>query len=518
MYDLVISGGKVYDGSGSGPISANVYVKDGKIAEITSQKREAKREINAHGLCVAPGFIDIHSHSDKVPFVTPNAEGQIRQGVTTEVVGNCGEALIPCLHEHKEDIDSYCNTQFGFEGFDSVSDYAAAINESKYVNNIASLVGHSNLRIAVMGFVNREPDEREMRALCDLLDREMQRGAFGMSIGLIYPPSAFSAKEELIELSKVVAKHNGIFSVHMRSEGPRIFEAVDEVLEIAEKSGVHLEISHLKLMGKAQWGKAPELVKKIEDARKKGVKVTCDQYPFTATCTALSVLVPHWAHEGGAEMLCRRVAAREGDIEKGIADEMENRGGPDSVMALICEGYPEYEGKFISEIAKELGLSPVDTVCKLLIDTKGEACCNYFSINEQDVKYIMQKDFVSVGSDGVARDYTCRETPHPRNFAAFSQYFQTVRENKIMPLEKMIRKATSLTAQTLGIKDRGLLKEGYCADIVVFDGENFGSQSTFLEPKKAPKGMKYVLVNGIPAVENEKLTGARNGIAILKNK
>lgn len=518
MYDLKIVGGSVYDGLGGEPIFANVYVKDGKIDKISNEDKEARREINAQGLCVAPGFIDIHSHSDKVPFVRPNAEGQIRQGVTTEVVGNCGEALIPCLPEHKADIDSYCNTQFSFKGFDSVSDYADAINEAKFVGNIASLVGHSNLRIAVMGFVNRDPDEKEMKALCDLLDREMQRGAFGMSIGLIYPPSAFSAKEELVELAKVVARHNGIFSVHMRNEGPYIFEAVDEVLEIAEKSGVHLEISHLKLMGKAQWGKAPELTQKIEAARKRGISVTCDQYPFTATCTALSVLVPHWAHEGGAEMLCKRVAAREGDIEEGIANEMENRGGPDCVMALICEGYPEYEGKFISEIAKELGLSSVDTVCKLLLDTKGDACCNYFSINEEDVKYIMAKDFVSVGSDGVARNYTCRETPHPRSFAAFSQYFQTVRENKIMPLSQMIRKATSLTAETLGINDRGLLKEGYRADIVVFDGENFKSRSTFTSPKNAPVGMKYVIVNGFVAVENEKLTGERGGNAILRNK
>lgn len=518
MYDLKIVGGSVFDGLGSEPICANVYVKDGKIAEISSEKREAEREINAQGLCVAPGFIDIHSHSDKVPFTNPNAEGQIRQGVTTEVVGNCGEALIPSLSEHKTDVDKFCQRHFGYCGFDSVSDYANAVNDTKFVNNIATLVGHSNLRLAVMGHVNRDPDEKELKALCDLLERELRKGAFGMSIGLIYPPSAFSKKEELIALSKVLAKHDAILSVHMRNEGPHIFEAVDEVLEIAEKSGVHLEISHLKLMGKSQWGKAPELIEKIENARKNGINVTCDQYPFAATCTSLSVLVPHWAHEGGDDMLCKRVAAREGDIEKGIAEEMENRGGADRVMALICDGFPQYEGKFISEIAKELNLTPVDTVCKLLLDTKGEACCNYFSINEDDIRHIMSKEFVSVGSDGVARDYICRETPHPRNFAAFSQYFQTVRENKILPLEKMIRKATSLTAQTLGIKDRGVLKEGYCADIVIFDGENFESRSTFLEPKKAPVGMEYVIVNGAVVVENEKLTLERASIAILKNK
>lgn len=518
MYDLKIVGGAVYDGLGGEPIFANVYIKDGKIAEISNQNKEAKEQINAQGLCVAPGFIDIHSHSDQVPFRNGNAECQVRQGVTTEIVGNCGEALFPSLPEHQSETEDYCKHHFGAKGYDSVSDYASAVNEVKYVNNIGGLVGHSNLRIAVMGYVNRDPDENEMRALCELLDRELEMGAFGMSIGLIYPPSAFSKKEELIALARVLAKHNAILSVHMRNEGPHVFEAVDEVIEIAEKSGVHLEISHLKLMGKSQWGKAPELTQKIEAARKRGVNVTCDQYPFTATCTSLSVLVPHWAHEGGTDMLCKRVEACEGDILEAIQNEMENRGGPDCVMALICDGHKEYEGKFISEISKELALSPVETVRKILLDTHGSACCNYFSINEQDVKYIMSKDYVSVGSDGVARDYTCRETPHPRNFAAFSQYFQTVRENKIMPLSKMIRKATSLTAETLGLTDRGVLKEGYCADIVIFDGENFSSRSTFLEPKKAPIGMQYVIVNGIVAVENGELTCKRGGNAILKNK
>ena len=392
MYDLKIVGGRVFDGSGSESICANIYVENGKIAEISNENKEAKKEIDARGLCVAPGFIDIHSHSDQVPFRNKSAECQVCQGVTTEIVGNCGEALIPSLSEHQSEVEDYCKCQFGAKGYDSVSDYANAINEVKYVNNIGSLVGHSNLRISVMGHVNRDPDEREMQALCDLLKRELERGAFGMSIGLIYPPSAFSKKEELIALAKILKKHDAILSVHMRNEGPRIFEAVDEVLEIAEKSGVHLEISHLKLMGKSQWGKAPKLIEKIENARKKGINVTCDQYPFTATCTSLSVLVPHWAHEGGTEMLIRRVAAREGDIEEGIANEMENRGGPDCVMALICDGFPEYEGKFISEISKQLGLSPVETVRKILIDTKGDACCNYFSINEQDVKYIMSKE------------------------------------------------------------------------------------------------------------------------------
>ena len=518
MYDLKIVGGSVYDGLGNEPICANVYVKDGKIAEITNEIRDAKKEINAQGLCVAPGFIDIHSHSDKTPFKNPTAEGQIRQGVTTEVVGNCGEALVPCLPEHKEDVEKFCQRHFGYHGFNSVIDYANAINEAKYINNIATLVGHSNLRLSVMGHVNRDPDENELKALCDLLESELEKGAFGMSIGLIYPPSAFSKKQELIALAKVLAKHDAILSVHMRNEGPRIFEAVDEVLEIAEKSGVHLEISHLKLMGKSQWGKAPALIEKIKTARKNGINVTCDQYPFEATCTNLSVLVPHWAHEGGDDMLCHRVAAREGDIEEGIAKEMENRGGADRVMVLICDGFPQYEGRFISEIADELGLSPVDTVCKILIDTKGEACCNYFSINEDDIKCIMQKEFVCVGSDGVARSYDCREIPHPRSFAAFSQYFQTVRENKILPLSKMIRKATSLTAQILGLSDRGVLKQGYRADIVIFDGENFESRSTFTDPKNAPVGMKCVIVNGFVAIENGKLTGRRGGNAILRNK
>jgi len=384
------------------------------------------------------------------------------------------------------------------------------------VSHFGFLLGHGTLRMAAMGFVNREPDEKELDAMKDLLEREMKRGAFGMSLGLIYPPSAFSSREELVELAKIVVKYDGILAVHMRNESVKIFESVDEMIDIAEKSGVHVQISHIKLMGKPQWGRAAELIEKIDRARAKGIQITCDQYPYPASSTSLSALVPHWAHEGGSAALTERVRNREGNVLEGIRTEMENRGGADCIMPVACPSHPEYEGKTILQISREFQLDPAETVCKILVETGCRISCVFFCINEEDVHYIMKQPYVCVGSDSQAQNYTIRNNPHPRGFAAFSQYFQTVREHSILPLEKMVRKATGLTASILGIRDRGVLKEGNIADIAVFDPTTFASQSTFTAPKARPIGMKHVLVHGSFSVRDGEMTGVCAGKAILK--
>lgn len=515
MYDLVLTGGLIVDGKRTTPYSANLAIKDGRIAKIAAEPMEAAETVDVSGLVVAPGFIDIHSHSDAIPFHTRTPEGKIRQGVTTEVIGNCGGSIMPGWEEKPELHESYCQRKKSHPGFLSVSDYAKAINEAGHVCNCAPLLGHSNLRTGVMGFVNRDPSEEEMEVLKSILDREMRRGAFGMSLGLIYPPSAFSAKEELIELSKVIAKYDGILSVHMRNEGPRIFQAVDEMIEIAERSGVHVQISHLKLMGKPQWGQAAQLIAKIDEARARGLNITCDQYPFPASSTSLSALVPHWAHDGGIDELLRRVEHEFDAIRGELLQEMSNRGGPDTILVATCKE-PKYVGKYISQIAEELGLSADEAVRRVLLDSKNGTQCIYFCINEQDIHYIMKQLYVCVGSDGTARNYEGHSTVHPRNFATFPQYFQTVREHSILPLEDMVYKATGLTAAILGIHDRGTLTEGNWADIAVFDADSFASRSTFLAPNQAPVGMQHVLVNGKFAVHNDRLTGDCTGVAVLK--
>ena len=521
MYDLVLKGGLLYDGTGEKPYAANLCVSGGKIARITRELPQAAQVLDVTGLAVAPGFIDTHTHSDASHWKDYPVLSQVAQGVTTELAGNCGGSVMPSLPESREEMNAYLRPRKGIDAFDSVTDYARAGNERGAVLNYGTLIGHSNLRVAVMGFVNRDPDEEEMKQLEALLDREMARGAFGMSLGLIYPPSAFSKTWELERLARVSRKYDGILAVHMRNEGPRIFAAVEEMLSIARATGVHVHISHLKLMGKPQWGRAGELVQTLLDARAQGLNVTCDQYPFLASSTGMSALVPHWAHEGGLADMVRRLENKEGDICQGIEKEMDNRGGPGAVMLVNSYGkQPRWEGKTVAELSEMLSLSPVDTVRHVLIQCGGQAFCVYFSMHKPDVLDIMDQSFICVGSDGASLSHDRERTayvPHPRYFAAFARFFQIVREEGRMPLEKAVFKTTGLPASILNLHDRGLLKEGLNADITVFDPTTVGSKADFLESRVWPDGVRHVLVNGVPVIRDGAYTGAMPGKTVLKN-
>lgn len=518
MYDLVLQGGMIVDGTRAKPYTANVCIKDGKIAKITTETATGATVLDVTGLAVTPGFIDIHTHADLDPIRAKDAPSYLFQGVTTSLIGNCGSSILPALEENPSLHQEYClMKKGGHPGFTSITDYAETVSQAQPGGNYAVLVGHSNLRCAVMGFVNRDPDEQEMEQLKALLERELQRGAFGMSLGLIYPPSAFCQTEELVELAKVIAKYDGILAVHMRNEGPRLFQAVQEMIDIAKASGVHIEISHLKLMGTPQWGKAPQLIAMIDEARSQGLNITCDQYPFPASSTSLNALAPHWSHDGGTPALLKRLESREGTICQEILQEMTNRGGPNAI--LIVDGvkdHHEYENLTIQQISENLGLDPVETVRKVLLDSNGAARGIFFSMNEEDIHYIMKQTYVCVGSDGSAQRYDSSVNLHPRNYAAFSQYFQTVREQGIHPIEDMVFKATGLTASILGITDRGTLKEGNWADIAVFDPNTFASQSTFIKPQMPPVGMHYVIVNGKLTVNNGAFTDNRAGKVLFK--
>ena len=517
-YDLILSGGLVIDGTGRKPYAANVCVQDGKIACITTDTADAKEILDVSGLAVTPGFIDTHSHSDANLLLDAPTESKLAQGVTTEIIGNCGMSVLPATEGYYQEIDDYVQLNYGTHARNSVSDYARDVEEKGLSINCGMLVGHSMLRMAVMGFVNRDPDAREMEQLKQLLDRELRRGAKGMSLGLIYPPSAFSSQEELVELSKVIAQHDAILAVHMRNEGAKVFEAVDEMITIGELSGAHIHISHLKLMGKPQWGRSQELLNKIRAARDRGVHITCDQYPFHASSTLVTAMVPHWAHAGGPEAMMRRLENREGTIYQEIQKEMENRGGPHAVLVVSTKGaHPAWEGKFMDEIAQELGVEPVVAVIRVVLETKTVGECIYFSMDRQDVLNIMKEQYICVGSDGNALSFDknfTKSNVHPRHFAAFSEYFQTVREEQLMPLETAVYKATGLAAEIMNIKDRGVLAEGMAADIAVFQPDTFESRSTFMESRVPPVGMRHVLVNGKFALRDGSLTQSRNGKVI----
>ena len=515
MYDLVLQGGTIVDGTGAKPYVANLCIEGGKIAAITTESVNGKQVMDVSGLAVAPGFIDIHSHSETYPTYGGLPENVLRQGVTTQAPGNCGSSLLPAFSLEPGGTHPYCLDKFNHPGFPSVTDYAESMGKVALSCNYAPMAGPSTLRCSVVGQDDRRPTEEEMALMCQVLDRELDRGIFGMTLGLIYPPSSFADEDELVELAKVIAKHDGILAVHMRNEGPRLFDSVKEMLEIARKSGVHLQISHLKLMGKPQWGKAPQLTAMIEQAQAEGVNVTCDQYPFPASSTALTALIPRWAADGGPEALLKRVETREGTIMADIAREMDNRGGPHCVLIASANDCPQYPTKYISDIAKEMGIAPEEAVRQILLDTRAKCQCIYFSINQEDICHIMSKTWVRVSSDGSDRLYEGNDTLHPRNFATFSHYFQTARD--FLPLETVVYKETGLTAKIMGLKDRGVLKEGNWADIAIFDPEKYASRSTFLKPNVPPTGMYHVLLAGQFVVRDEQITDNKPGKVILKN-
>lgn len=525
MYDYVLKNGWIVDGGRGEPYRADLCIRDGLIAEITRNAPEGKETIDVSGLIVSPGFIDIHAHSDASPLVGYPVESKLAQGVTTEICGNCGISLLPAEPGCEAAVQEYFSSELEMPlngkqiAMPSMGAYADAVRHCGTALNVGMLVGHGTLRLSVMGFVDRPPAAHEMERMKALLDRELSAGAMGMSLGLIYPPSAYGTTDELIELVKVVKRHDAVLAVHMRSESVHIFEAVDEMLAVAEKSGVHLEISHLKLIGKPQWGRGRELLQKIRAARARGVDVTCDQYPYTASSTALTALMPNWSHAGGNEEMLRRLREREGTLCEEMEQEMENRGGPDTIMITSTHGrHPEYEGKTIGELAKEFSLTPLDMIIRILLECEVSAACVFFCISEEDMLAIMVEPYICVGSDGYSFSYDARYTktnPHPRSFATFPQFFQTVREKQLMPIQDAVYKATALPAQILGLRNRGELKKGMAADITVFDSERIASRSTYLASKVRPAGIPYVFVGGKLAYRDGQTVDFRSGSVLL---
>lgn len=531
MYDILIKNGLVVDGTGEAPFKADVALKQGRIAKIAPfVEGEAERVIDAQGKAVAPGFLDIHSHSDAAMYFTFDPESKIAQGVTFELTGNCGISLLPATPETRAAISQYffANLQFPVDEkrlgtLYDMNDYVEAGERLKPQTNYGILVGHGTLRGASsMGFANRDPEPEEQKALEDKLEELMKQGAFGMSLGLIYPPSAFAGAKEIEGLAKVVAKYDGILAVHIRNEGPKVFESVQEMLDIAEHSGVHLEISHLKIMTKSLWGQSDKLLKMIDDARSRGVNVTCDQYPFFASSTSLTALCPHWAHDGGISALLERVKTPSDKLKEGIAAEMESRGGADRIVIASTHAFhPEWESKTLEQIAKELGTDNVTAACRILAECECAVNANYFSQAEEDRDRILSRTDICVGSDGYNTSLDRNITtglPHPRSFSTFVHALELCRSEKLMPLEAIVRKMTGKPADNLGMTERGYLREGKIADVTIFDPETVAMAGDFMNPVTRPVGIETVIVGGAVAYENGRLAAARNGRVLRRGK
>ncbi len=537
-YDISINNGIIVDGTGNPWYKGNIAIKNGYIADISRHRKfKADVLIDASGLIVAPGFIDMHSHSDYTLLVNPYAESKIMQGVTTEVIGNCGSSAAPvkgeiAIKRMKRRLKNY-GLNLSWRSF---GEYLELLQRQGISINIAPLVGHGQIRICVMGYEARAPTENELEEMKKLLDESLKMGAFGMSTGLVYPPGRFAKTEEIIELCKVISKYDGLYATHIRGERETIVEAVKEAVKIAEKAKVKLQISHhpAKIGG---WGKSKITLKIIEEARSRGVDVACDLHPYIAGSTGLSTLLPPWVQEGGLEKIMERL--RDFKLRKKIIEDMieEPIPGPgpcglvkrnmwDKIILVSCKRNRVLTGKSIKEIAELRGIDPFNAYFDLLLEEETAGSIIGFYYNEDDIRRVLLHQCSMIGSDGYAispKEPFTKSMPHPRSYGTFPmiirKYVKGVKRNdlwydsaaKILRLEDAVRKMTSLPAQRLGLHDRGLIEKGFWADIVIFDFANIMDTATYLHPHSYSKGIKYVIINGDFAVFEGKHTYKKIG-------
>ncbi len=523
--DILFEGGHVVDGSGNTWFRADVGVVGDKIEAIGDLKgAQATRKVNAKGHIVAPGFMDIHSHSDIPLLVDPRVESKVYQGITVEVVGNCGTSAAPMNKSVKAYREKYGRggvpDDFQFD-WATMKDYMDRVDGQGVAFNVATWVGHGTVRQNVMGYEDREPTDTELRKMRRLVDDAMKDGAYGMSTGLIYPPSVYGKTPEIIELAKVSAKHGGLYASHIRGEeNDSLIPAVKEAIEIGEKAELPVQIAHFKASGKKSWGMVKQSLALVEEARARGVDVAYDQYPYIASSTGLAAILPHWAHEGGPEKMMERL--RDPELRKRMAKEQRIERDWDGVLVVFAKNNPQYNGKTIAEIAKEQGKKPHDAACDLLLAENTVVPAVMFGMAEEDVKYVMRSPIGMVGSDGSAispNGILGVGRPHPRYYGTFPRVLgRYAREEKVISMEEAVRKMTSAPAQRLGLKDRGMLREGYKADVVVFDPLTVKDEATFTDPHRFPTGIPYVVCNGAFTVDKGRHTGALPGRMLRKGK
>ena len=533
MFDITIKDAYVVDGTGNRRFKADIGIEGPRIVKVGNLKSgKALHTIDASGLVASPGFMDMHSHSDFTLLINPKAESKIRQGITTEVIGNCGSSAAPLNETLKEDIKKTTPIleDAGLDlDWSTMNQYLDHLERQGIAINVVPLVGHANLRVCAMGFDNRSPTEIELEEMKQQLATTMEEGAFGMSTGLIYPPSCYAKTDELIELSKVVANCGGIYTSHIRGEGDRLFDSVKEAIKISKEAEISVEISHHKAAGKANWGKIKEPLEMINKARAKGTDVTCDVYPYTAGSFGLASMLPHWAHEGGSEKLFERL--REPNLRKKLRKDIEEgtqgwssplkAAGWDATVIARSKNHPEFEGKSIEEITRSRRIDAFQFVFDLLLEESAAVSVVRFAMCEEDVRLVLQHPFSMIGTDSsTVAPYGVlgRGKPHPRGYGTFPRVLgKYVRNEKALTLENAVRKMTSLPARKLGLKERGLIREGMYADITVFNPETILDKTTYAEPHQYPEGIEYVLVNGKVTIERNEHTEALAGKALRKH-
>ena len=526
-YDVLIRGGRLFDGSGAPGIFGDIAVCGNRIAAIgPALEGEAEIVIDAAGLTVCPGFIDIKTHSDFTLPVNPKAESKVRQGVTTEIIGHCGFSVAPALPGKVGLLADYLNPSAFWLEFKetSFSDYLDTFPATSV--NAGMLVGHNTMRLMAMGMENRPPTPAELDAMRALLEEGLQAGALGFSTGLFTSPGSYANADEVYELCKVASRFRAGYFTHLRDEAGQVLQAVDEAIDIAERCGIHVEIVHFKCSGSDAWGKAAVALERIDAARARGCDVDCDAYPYVTGTNPLKNLMPQWVQAGGVPAMLERLQLPEtrdrvrADIER---DGLNNWGripNWDCVQILISPRRPDTAGLTIAALAVARGHDPIDVVCDCIADDQGGTRVLVHSMSEADVRELIRSPTVLVGSDGnCVADYgqTSQALAHPRFYGTFPRILgRYVAQLGLLPLELAIHKMTGASARALKLRDRGLLREGWRADITIFDPDDFIDQATFAHPHTYPSGPRTsVLVNGVPVVRNAVHTGALPG-AVLR--
>ncbi len=529
MGNIILRGGTIVDGTGAPAYQGDVWIEDDKIKEVGRVKNDAGAEIiDVAGLIVAPGFIDLHTHTDRKIFDTPLGDSKVMQGVTTEVTCNCGIGPFPASLDRMDELESYLSTLSGSlpkEGitWKDFNGFAAAVEKVNPGINLAMLTAHGAVRIAVIGWEDRPATLAEMERMQNLLDESLAQGAWGMSTGLIYPPGSFAPPDELTQLAKVLAKHETLYTSHVRGESATLMNSIDEAIELGRTSGARVEVSHLKAIGKPFWGQGMEALRRIEAARAEGVDIWADQYPYEATATSLSALAPGWIQGGGIAAMLKRLEDPELQerILSAIAQEITIRGGADRVKISVVTTTQnqQWVGKSIQDVAFARKLAPEEAVRQLLVEEKAKINAVYFSLGEVDLDGIMRSPIVSVGSDGQAMNpqRDSAESVHPRSYGTFPRVLGLfAREKQLISLELAVHKMSGLPAKVLRMPDRGLVKPGLKADLTVFDPATVIDQADFANPHRYPVGIPFVFVNGTVAVRDSRLTGNGRGKVLRK--
>jgi N-acyl-D-aspartate/D-glutamate deacylase len=527
MDDLLIRGGHVIDGTGAPGRDADVAVRDGRIAAVEPRSaRPAHRVIDARGQAVAPGFIDIHTHSDFTLPLNPRAESKIRQGVTLEVTGNCGFSVAPALPGKAPMLREYLASSAPWLPFGETSfaGYVAAFPPTSV--NVILQVGHNTLRLMTAGMDNRPATADELRAMERLLGEALAAGAWGLSSGLFTAPGHFADAGEIHALARVLRRHGAAYSTHVRDEAAGVFDAVREAIAVAESTGVHVQIAHLKLSGSDSWGGARRLLDEIDAARRRGLPVDCDAYPYDTASNPLRNLLPRWVLEGGIPAMLERLGrpdVRERIRRDVAAGGLTNFGripSWDVVRVAISPHLPDNAGLTLAHIARQRGLDPIDAVCDYLVADRGETRILITSMSEDDVRAIAATPWVLVGSDGNAlatAGVTSQGKPHPRFYGTHARVLgPCVRELHLLSLEAAVHKTTGASAGALGLADRGVLRAGAWADVAVFDPARIADRATYAEPHRYASGVSTVVVNGEVVVDGGDHTGALPGRVLTR--